>query len=171
MTYTRYRNRASVAWIAGTPAVIVPVAAYNAYEINIDAEKSVNVPNTSTIGSDYYAPTDPAGRYQLPGFQVRLRGSGTDNVPPPEGTLFRAMGFTETANGIAFEYVLGNTHLATGSPAGSTRPVDLELWTDRLYRKMDNCVLNGIFSFESNKFVTVDVTGRGQCVAARNGGI
>lgn len=170
MTYVRYSNRQRAAWIAGTTGTPVGVATYRVANLTPQQERSVELPNTTTVGEDSPAPTRPGGRFMEFGFTSELRGSGDSNVPPQEGALLRACGFQETA-GVGLTYTAGDTHLTSGTPAGKTDPVDIEIFQDGLFRKCDECVGNVVFTFEAGALPTYDWSWRGLVIAARKGGI
>ena len=170
MTYVRYSNRQRAAWIAGTTGTPVAVATYRVANLTPNPERSVELPNTTTVGEDSPAPTRAGGKFMEFGFTSEIRGAGTSNVPPPEGSLLRGCGFQETA-GVGLTYTAANTHLTSGTPVGYTDPVDIEIYQDGLYRKCDECVGNVVITFEAGAIPTFDFAWRGLVVAARKGGI
>ena len=171
MTYVRYENRQTVAWVGGSADTPLANLSYRVTGLSVDPEKAIALQSSALIGKDYSAAARPGGRFIDLAFQCELRGSGTNSVPPPEGALLRACGMSETASGVAFTYAIADTHLDSGVPAGETDAIDLSVFQDGLYRLCDECVGNVVFNFEAGQIPTMDYTFRGLVVTAREGGI
>lgn len=144
-TYTRQSRRSSVAWAAGSIGTPVALAAYKVS--GLIAQTAANaVDNGNIIGERMTAPPVPGGRGIGVAFNCDLRGSGTADVPPIEGALLRACGFSETASGstpaIVYKYEHDDLHLLSDTPAGDTDPIDLTISQDMLQRVATGCVGN-----------------------------
>lgn len=111
--------------VAGTNAAPCPVSNITRYDLvspemiergNVAGTLSPLHPLIGSIG---------AGA----GFTVDLAGEPTGG-PWLGGVLLQACGFAKSGTTNGFTFALGDYHLASGSPAGSTVPVSCALWDD-----------------------------------------
>ena len=170
---TRLDRKTSVTWTGGTYAVLASVGAYRVHNLSKNPEQAVVIPNASYVGKFQPSPARPGGRFGQLSFSREIRGSATSSVPPGDGTLLRASGFTEAASGVAFHYTLGDLHLyGTGpSSAGILDPVNLKMYQDGLYHLLNNAVGTVTVNFIAGEIPTYDFAFRGQVDDSWKGGI
>lgn len=172
-TYQRFEFNESVGWAAGTVATPVAAAIYDTRKISVNHERVNMVDTDARVGQYYPGQPIPAGRWSELDFETFLRGQHTQDVPTPEGALFRAAGWQETASGttpaIVYKYTLGNPHLAATTLPGASDPcldpIDFTVNHDSLQYILDGCVGTGVINFTAGQLPYVAWKFRGNCAS------
>ena len=176
MVYVRYDRKTSLVWAGGTGSTPVAEATYRVAELPESIEQSNALADDNYVGAYQPGPARVGGRWGELTFVRDLIGSDTADVPPADGSLLRACGFAETANGSSpdwgYKYALADPHADTGTPAGETEAVAFKLYQDLLYRQVTNCVGSVAVEFTAGQHAKLRYNFRGQIPSTPgNGGI
>ena len=163
-SYTRYMERKSLGWAAGTYATPVAAANHPVFDLSIQPQVTKSIARGESIGAYYPSHSRIGGSWSELKFKCYLYGQ-TGNVPSEIGALLRACGFYESGTTV-WTYTLGNPHLATTLPttltAACADPIDLTWNADNLQYIALNCVGRAVIHFEAGEIPYVEFDMRGQ---------
>lgn len=138
--YTRIARYSLVGWDPSAKGGSGSVTWYRAKDLTFSPERMDVIDGSDSIGLPTKDIPRVGGRYTEIGFTSEIRPSSADAAPPPEGALMRSCGFDEDADGVDFNYLLGNLHATTDATAGDLDLVDISIDADRLKYIAPNCV-------------------------------